>query len=56
LGPEIQWVQSYVTEDRLYCFYIGPNTDLIREHAVREGFPVDSVREVKTVIDPTTAE
>jgi len=56
LGPQIQWVQSYVTDDRLYCVYIAPNTDVIREHAVRGGFPVDSVREVKTLIDLTTAE
>ena len=56
LGPQIQWVQSYVTDDRLYCVYIAPSADLIREHAVRGGFPIDSVREVKTVIDPTTAE
>ncbi len=56
LGPQIQWVQSYVTDDRLYCVYIAPSTDLIREHAVRGGFPLDSVREVKTIIDPITAE
>ncbi len=56
LGPQIQWVQSYVTDDRLYCVYIASSTDFIREHAVRGGFPLDSVREVRTVIDPTTAE
>ena len=56
LGPRIQWVQSYVTDDRLYCVYIAPSTDLIHEHAVRGGFPLDSVREVKTIIDPITAE
>ena len=56
LGPQIQWIQSYVTDDKLYCIYIAPNTDLIREHAVRGCFPLDSVREVKTVIDVTTAE
>jgi hypothetical protein len=56
LGPQIQWVQSYVTDDKLFCIYISPNADLIREHAVRGGFPVDSIYEVKTVIDPSTAE
>jgi hypothetical protein len=56
LGPQIQWVQSYVTADKLYCVYLAPNPELIREHAVRGGFPADSIREVKTVIDPTTAE
>jgi hypothetical protein len=56
LGPQVQWVQSYVTADKLYCVYIAPNPELVREHAVRGGFPADSVREVKTIIDPTTAE
>jgi len=56
LGPQIQWVQSYITDDRLYCVYIAPSADLIREHAVRGGFPLDSVREVKTMIDPTVSE
>jgi hypothetical protein len=56
LGPEIQWVQSFVTDDKLYCHYLAPSAGLIREHAVRGGFPVDSVREVRTIIDPTTAE
>lgn len=56
LGPQIQWQQSYVTQDMLYCIYIAPSADLIREHARRGGFPIDSVREVKTIIDPTTAE
>lgn len=56
LGPAIQWVQSYVTEDRLYCIYIAPNEELIREHAVRGGFPANRVSEVKRIIDPTTAE
>ena len=56
MGPQIQWLHSYVTEDRLYCVYRAPNTDQIREHALRGGFPIDSVREVKTVIDPITAE
>ena len=56
LGPEIQWIHSYVTGDKVYCVYIAPNEDLIREHASRGGFPADSIAEVKTVIDPTTAE
>jgi hypothetical protein len=56
LGPQIQWVQSFVTDDKLYCHYIAPGAELIREHAVRGRFPVDSIREVKTIIDPTTAE
>lgn len=56
LGPEIQWVQSYVTADKIYCVYIAPNAQMISEHAKRGGFPADSISEVKTVIDPTTAE
>ena len=56
LGPNIQWVQSYVTGDKIYCVYIAPNADLIREHAERGGFPANSISEVKTIIDPTTAE
>jgi len=56
LGSEIQWVQSYVTEDKVTCIYIAANADLIREHAKRGGFPADRVLEVATIIDPTTAE
>lgn len=56
LGPAIQWVQSYVTEDRIYCTYIAPNKDMIREHARKGGFPADHISEIKTLIDPTTAE
>jgi len=56
LGPSIQWVQSYVTEDRITCVYIAPNAELIREHARRGGFPADRVLEVARIIDPTTAE
>ena len=56
LGPSIQWVQSYVTEDKITCVYIAPNADIIREHAKRGGFPADRVLEVTTIIDPTTAE
>jgi hypothetical protein len=56
MGPHIQWVQSYVVDDKIYCTYIAPNEDLIREHARRGGFPADRVSEVKAIIDPTTAE
>lgn len=56
LGPEIQWVESYVTGDKVYCIYIAPNEDLIREHAAQGGFPANSISEIKTIIDPTTAE
>jgi hypothetical protein len=56
LGPSIQWVQSYVTEDKITCVYIAPNAELIREHARLGGFPADRVLEVATIIDPTTAE
>jgi hypothetical protein len=56
LGPSIQWVESYVTDDKIYCVYIAPNEELIREHATRGGFPADSIAEVKSIIDPTTAE
>jgi hypothetical protein len=56
LGPTIQWVQSYVTDNKLFCIYIAPTPDLVREHALRSGFPADSIYTVKTIIDPTTAE
>ena len=56
LGPQIQWVQSYVTGDKIYCVYIAPSESLVREHAQRGGFPADRVSEVTTIIDPTTAE
>jgi hypothetical protein len=56
LGPQIQWVQSYVTGDRVYCIYIAPNEDMVREHARLGGFPANRVSEVATIIDPTTAE
>ena len=56
MGPTIQWVQSYVTEDKITCVYIAPNAELVREHARRGGFPADRVLEVATIIDPTTAE
>ena len=56
LGPQIQWVHSYVTDDRIYCVYIAPNEELVREHARRGGFPANRVSEVKSTIDPTTSE
>jgi hypothetical protein len=56
MGPQIQWVQSYVTGDKIYCVYIAPTADMVREHARQGGFPANSVSEVKTIIDPTTAE
>ena len=56
LGPTIQWVQSYVTEDKITCVYIAPDAAIIREHARLGGFPADRVLEVATVIDPVTAE
>jgi len=56
IGPEIQWVHSYVTDDVLYCIYIAPNEDLIRRHAKEGGFPANVITPIKTIIDPTTAE
>lgn len=56
LGPEINWVHSYVTGDKIYCVYIAPNEELVREHAKQGGFPANSVSRVVTMIDPTTAE
>ena len=56
LGSQIQWVHSYVTDDKIYCVYIAPSADLVREHARQGGFPANRVSEVKTMIDPTTAE
>lgn len=55
LGPQIQWVHSYVTGDKIYCIYIAPDEQLVREHAQRGGFPANRVSEVVTIIDPTTA-
>src|SRR5437868_3809650 len=54
LGPEIQWVQSYVTDDKLYCIYIAPNEEIIREHAKQGGFPANRISQITTIIDPTT--
>ena len=56
MGPHIQWVQSYVTEDKIYCVYIAPGEDAIREHAKQGGFPADQIMRITAVIDPATAE
>jgi hypothetical protein len=56
MGPEIQWVHSYVTGDKIYCIYIAPNEEMVREHASQGGFPANRVSEITTIIDPTTAE
>jgi hypothetical protein len=56
MGPQIQWVQSYVTDNKIYCVYIAPNEEMIREHAQRGGFPANQVTQIKSVIDPTTSE
>ena len=56
LGPQIQWLQSYVTGDKVYCIYIAPNEDMVRKHAQQGGFPANRISEIKSVIDPTTAE
>jgi hypothetical protein len=56
LGPQIQWVESYVTDDKIYCVYIAPNEEMIQEHARRGGFPANRVSAVRRMIDPTTSE
>jgi hypothetical protein len=56
LGPQIQWLQSFVTDDKIYCVYIAPNEEMVREHARQGGFPANSVAQVRRIIDPTTAE
>lgn len=56
LGPRIQWIESYVTDDKIFCVYLAPNEDLIRRHATEGGFPANSIRAVRTIIDPSTAE
>ena len=56
MGPDIQWVQSYVVDDKVYCLYIAPNEEAIREHAQQGGFPANKISEIRTMIDPTTAE
>jgi hypothetical protein len=55
LGPEIQWLQSYVTDDKIYCVYIAPSEDLVRRHAQEGGFPANRISRVRSMIDPTTA-
>ena len=56
MGPQIQWVQSYVTGDKITCIYIAPNAEMVKEHAKQGGFPADSVQEIRNIIDPTTSE
>lgn len=56
MGPRIQWLQTYVTDDKMYCVYIAPDAEAVRDHARRAGFPADSVATIATVIDPSTAE
>ena len=56
LGPQISWVESYVTDDKIYCVYMAPNEAIIRKHAEKGGFPANRISEVRSVIDPTTAE
>jgi hypothetical protein len=56
MGPKIQWVQSYVTDDKIYCIYVAPDEETVRAHAQKGGFPANSIARVRSVIDPTTAE
>ncbi len=56
MGPQIQWVQSYVTGDKMYCVYVAPNAEMVRAHARKGGFPANQVSQVTTMIDPTTSE
>lgn len=56
MGTRIQWIESYVTDDKIYCTYIAPNEEMILEHAEQGGFPANKISEVRSVIDPTTAE
>jgi Protein of unknown function (DUF4242) len=56
MGPHIQWVHSYITDDKIYCVYVAPTAEMVREHAAKGGFPANVVAAVRTVIDPTTAE
>ena len=56
LGPQIQWVQSYVTDDKIYCVYIAPNAEMVKQHAEQGGFPANRISEIRVGIDPTTAE
>ena len=56
MGPQIQWLESYVTDDKIYCIYIAPNEATVKEHAEKGGFPANSISQIRTFIDPTTAE
>jgi len=56
MGPQIQWVESFVTDDKVYCVYIAPNEAAVRQHAQKGGFPANRIAEIRSVIDPTTAE
>jgi hypothetical protein len=56
LGPQIQWIHSYVTDDKIYCIYIAPDEEMVRQHAEMGGFPANRISEVRTMIDPTSAE
>ncbi len=56
MGPEIQWLHSYVTDDKIYCVYIAPDEETVRKHATQGGFPANRVSQIRSVIDPTTAE
>ncbi len=56
MGPKIQWVESYVTDDKVYCVYIAPDEGTVREHAEKGGFPANRISKIRTMIDPTTAE
>lgn len=56
MGPQIQWVESYVTDNKIYCVYVAPNEEAVKEHARQGGFPANSVAQIRRMIDPTTAE
>ncbi len=56
MGPRIQWIKSYVTDDKIYCVYSAPDAETVREHAAKGGFPANRISQVRTIIDPTTAE
>lgn len=56
MGPQIQWIESFVTDDKIYCVYVAPSEDAVREHARQGGFPANRVSRVRSMIDPTTAE
>jgi Protein of unknown function (DUF4242) len=56
MGPKIQWLESYVTDDKIYCVYIAPDAATVKEHAQQGGFPANKISRIKTIIDPTTAE